>query len=1478
MKQSNVKKIMKRYLGLVSICLVLSIVIPGKYVLQAEALLKVNEMSVFQGVTVSPDKTAWTTDYLDKTNERLEKGYTINTGITSTLRALRTGEHYYNVTVTGDISVGKWEVVWPNAQCIHEIPYYDRFCGFDIKSDTVCLSYYNNGWNAYCADCGELISETLFYGKSSTIGNITAMPADAMYVYICPYCEGLEQGRGYSHICKAISCNYYEIVYEANPPGKKTGEVCLVEGFMASTKHMYDNASTYNGVSSREMGYGDTSLRENTYTCEGYEFIGWNTESDGSGKYYANKEKILNLTDEEGGVVRLFAQWKKSQSSLVLDANGGKYQGEALFERMQDYKTTYYVNDSFLTPKEGYDVSFETNGGSAVGKIKTTKSFSHWEAQEGFQGSFEGGLYIFEGTSGSRNILKAIYTNDGLVLPDSVKAGVSLEGWYTNPGLGNADFVGRPGDYVVIEENTTLYAKWITLTLWAYDDYESHDGKGAVDLTWEQKDGTSKFYRIFQSRDRVKWNEVFSSDTIVSEVTVSEQFHANNVGNTYLVSRTGYYTISANGASGADYDVQKKGGAGGLVSAEYWLQKGDIITFLVGSAGTDMHGGVSSSGANGGNSVSQSGRGGGAATEVFINRNGEETLLLIAGGGGGANAKYSGGNGGTSLTVPGNRQGKESDYGGGGGGAQGGNAGGSFKVTTLSNTTDFAFKSKMIQNLAPGTVEVYGMQSEIEPPSLKKITGSGQNTWKWITEMGALHSSFNSWYNLWYDKEENMFFGSSTGKAGVGTVPYIKAQARDGVNMYLAGTYDTNQNTNLRIGGGLYRKDYGAPGHTRLLLKVTNAETGEILYNNYMYKGYSDNTTAGIAAVVDVDVSSARRVTINFISETEGTQENTNGHETQLYFSDILFYGKTISDAIATTGGSSYINTGFGCRNQKNVSGINVGDGYAKIESKDIGYREETELPDVSAKDLAPPDMIEEYVVKVADTNKIMVSFEAPNDNGTKYYHMVKSYGTETGNVKLLAESNETENILTTGVKGYYYRLDLQKTGTVDESGDWIADNGRQQELLLNITESDMYLHIAAVDKAGNIGPTQNIRLKMDLTLPTDPSYAQKSNLYTKKLALEDSQFVYQELENVYYVKADGAEHKLLAEVYMDTAATKEFQIDEISLLVGESEKDSMERMKISVPHGNIAENHMTYMNESIAVEMSERYLNYMEPKAVRAERKSYGSVVLAEEWFSIGSARKAFIMYPKAYADLQGIIFSSKEVLDKENAIWIIPDGVAPSITGLEELKKLDVLDMTDQNVWFELWAEDYESGLGEFSLCIKNRDNYLMQEYLCDENGKIKIMIDKDNPLFMGNIMISAMAVDRVGNANIIGENGLTFALETDLYKERNPEEDIFKTGDGAILDITTIGYVEKLEVIFPDELLQCCPDIPLVYEYEYPYLKHKETIIFSIPLGISEQEYELIIKAYKNGEMLVSKQTLVIVRGNILDELRTRIRNNS
>ena len=58
-------------------------------------------------------------------------------------------------------------------------------------------------------------------------------------------------------------------------------------------------------------------LPTNRYTREGYKFIGWNTEKDGSGTSYENKALILNLASKKGDVVVLYAQWESTNPSVT---------------------------------------------------------------------------------------------------------------------------------------------------------------------------------------------------------------------------------------------------------------------------------------------------------------------------------------------------------------------------------------------------------------------------------------------------------------------------------------------------------------------------------------------------------------------------------------------------------------------------------------------------------------------------------------------------------------------------------------------------------------------------------------------------------------------------------------------------------------------------------------------------------------------------------------------------------------------------------------------------------------------------------------------------------------------------------------------------------------------------------------------------------------------------------------------------------
>ena len=84
----------------------------------------------------------------------------------------------------------------------------------------------------------------------------------------------------------------YEVIFDANR-GTGTGT-----GTMPN-QTMYENK--------------DAQLRENTFTNTGFNFAGWNTEPDGTGTNYINKQEVFNLTDVDGTVFNLYAVWTKDE-------------------------------------------------------------------------------------------------------------------------------------------------------------------------------------------------------------------------------------------------------------------------------------------------------------------------------------------------------------------------------------------------------------------------------------------------------------------------------------------------------------------------------------------------------------------------------------------------------------------------------------------------------------------------------------------------------------------------------------------------------------------------------------------------------------------------------------------------------------------------------------------------------------------------------------------------------------------------------------------------------------------------------------------------------------------------------------------------------------------------------------------------------------------------------------------------------------
>ena len=142
----------KRYLaakmGLLALGLML--LFPG----QAEAA---DKKTIYNSpyVSFSPDGKAFTTCAGDQnyTWYAEDDSTTVYSGIKSSLRSLRTGEHYYKVARWGEVPVGSWKVVHRPGQCIHDGYTSDEnWHGIQFGTQK-CMHYYYSGLNAFCADC-----------------------------------------------------------------------------------------------------------------------------------------------------------------------------------------------------------------------------------------------------------------------------------------------------------------------------------------------------------------------------------------------------------------------------------------------------------------------------------------------------------------------------------------------------------------------------------------------------------------------------------------------------------------------------------------------------------------------------------------------------------------------------------------------------------------------------------------------------------------------------------------------------------------------------------------------------------------------------------------------------------------------------------------------------------------------------------------------------------------------------------------------------------------------------------------------------------------------------------------------------------------------------------------------------------------------------------------------------------------------------
>ncbi len=91
----------------------------------------------------------------------------------------------------------------------------------------------------------------------------------------------------------------YSITFHSNPPTENDTDVTIQQ-----TGFVYDSPK---------------QLNANTWSFTGYNFKGWNRNSDDSGQSYGNLESVKNLTTTYNGPVHLYAIWIPEQTNTTLN-------------------------------------------------------------------------------------------------------------------------------------------------------------------------------------------------------------------------------------------------------------------------------------------------------------------------------------------------------------------------------------------------------------------------------------------------------------------------------------------------------------------------------------------------------------------------------------------------------------------------------------------------------------------------------------------------------------------------------------------------------------------------------------------------------------------------------------------------------------------------------------------------------------------------------------------------------------------------------------------------------------------------------------------------------------------------------------------------------------------------------------------------------------------------------------------------------
>ena len=241
--------------------------------------------------------------------------------------------------------------------------------------------------------------------------------------------------------------------------------------FIPITYTIEFNSNDGNGsMDSLSLNYDEPKkLTKNSFTREGYKFIGWSTEINGS-VVYTDGQSVINLTTENKDEVTLYAVWEANEYTITFNTSGGSAINNINFN--VETMTEIYLTD-YVPTKLGYDfVGWYLDGNKieSISELKDYNLTAQWQANKYTISYYVNGKY------GSVNGEESITVDyDEVITLPSVNAnfGFTFMYWSLN---GTYYTAGTKVSKLTTKNSVTLKA------VFSYEiTFNGNGGEGSVD-------------------------------------------------------------------------------------------------------------------------------------------------------------------------------------------------------------------------------------------------------------------------------------------------------------------------------------------------------------------------------------------------------------------------------------------------------------------------------------------------------------------------------------------------------------------------------------------------------------------------------------------------------------------------------------------------------------------------------------------------------------------------------------------------------------------------------------------------------------------------------------------------------------------------------------------------------------------------------------------------------------------------------------